>query len=92
MSDIERIIKDRIFALPNPTTSNLEWFCMARERILGPYPSRDLATLALSDFIKSCEQRGDTGGRSEEDEVEFHKWLEAEAKRIQDQASKGPKA
>ena len=83
MSDIERIIKDRIFALPNPSSGAKEWFCMARERILGPYDSRDLATLALSDFIKACEQRGDTGGRSEDDEVEFRKWLDAEADRIQ---------
>lgn len=83
MSDIERIIKDRIFALPNPSTGAKEWFCMARERILGPYDTRDLATLALSDFVKSCEQRGDSGGRSEEDETEFRKWLTAETNRIQ---------
>lgn len=82
MSDIERIIKDRIFALPNPKTHASEWFCMARERIMGPYGSKDKATVALSDFIKTCESKGETGGRSEEDEIEFRRWLEAEATKI----------
>ena len=87
MSDIERIIKDRIFSLPNPTSRVSEWFCMARERIMGPYETKERATIALSDFIKSCEARGDTGGRSEEDEIEFRKWLDEEAKKIKEQAS-----
>jgi hypothetical protein len=86
MSDIERIIKDRIFALPNPTTRAVEWFCMARERIMGPYETKDKATLALSDFIESCESVGDTGGRTEDDETEFRQWLEAEAGKIKEQA------
>ena len=82
MTDIERIIKDRIFALPNPTSHTSEWFCMARERIMGPYESRDAATLALSEFIKSCSDRGDTGGRGEDDDIEFQKWLDAETAKI----------
>ncbi len=90
MSNIERIIKDRIFALPNPTTRASEWFCMARERIMGPYESREKATIALSEFVKSCAENGDTGGRNEEDEAEFRKWLETEAEKIQDHSGEEP--
>jgi hypothetical protein len=86
MSDIERIIKDRIFALPNPNNKVSEWFCMARERIMGPYETKEKATVALSDFIKSCEASGDTGGRSEDDEIEFRRWLEEEAGKIKAQS------
>jgi hypothetical protein len=40
-----------------------EWFCLARELLLGPYLSESDAELALDLYIRSCQEMGATGGR-----------------------------
>jgi hypothetical protein len=76
MPELERVIEDRIFCLPNPATGSGEWFFLAREKIMGPYSNRVDAHVGLMEYVRICESQGDSGGRNEADEEEFRKWAE----------------
>jgi hypothetical protein len=64
MSTSNRIFSERIIPSLN-VDGRTEWYCLAREGMLGPYPSEEVAILALKEFIEWCQQVGATGGRDD---------------------------
>lgn len=54
----------RIFCQRNNDTQVAEWFFQAREGVIGPYDSEDLAEKVLAGFIAHCKARGADGGRT----------------------------
>lgn len=56
---------DRIFHQRNPRSGEVEWYFQAREGLIGPYKSRDIAEKMLKAFIERCIAAGDDGGRSQ---------------------------
>lgn len=59
----------RIFCQTNNDTQLPEWFFQAREGVIGPYESREVAEKVLQGFIAHCQARGSDGGRSGRQEV-----------------------
>lgn len=64
MSASNRIFSERIIQITNVAGAT-EWYCLTREALLGPYPSKADADLALASFILSCQGMGRTGGRGD---------------------------
>jgi len=62
MPTTHRIFSDRIMS-STAAAGKTEWYCLAREDLLGPYSSETTARIALSEFILWCQRMGATGGR-----------------------------
>ena len=67
----EQIFTSRVFAVPDATSSQPEWYCLTREEVMGPFSSEHIAQQALEEFIQLCQQLGwhgdrEPGRRSEE--------------------------
>ena len=65
MTNSNRVFAQRIIPSLN-VDGRTEWYCLAREGMLGPYPSPEAAEMALREFIEWCQQVGATGGRDEQ--------------------------
>lgn len=55
---------DRTFCQRNNKTGLMEWFFQAREGLVGPYSSKQIAIEELNIFIGRRSTSGDDGGRS----------------------------
>jgi hypothetical protein len=65
MSATKRVFSERLIPSVN-IDGKTEWYCLAREGMLGPYPSEDAAYKALCEFVQWCQQVGATGGRDQQ--------------------------
>lgn len=65
MSTPNRLFSERVIPSLN-VDGRTEWYCLAREGMLGPYPTAEAAQMALREFIDWCQQVGATGGRDEQ--------------------------
>jgi hypothetical protein len=62
---------DRIFSEQNHKTGIREWFFQAREGMIGPYETREVAERMMKEFIARCIANRDDGGRSKKSDDEL---------------------
>lgn len=65
MSPSHRVFAHRIVPSVN-SKGQVEWFCIVREGMLGPFASEEVAAVALREFVELCRGIGATGGRDQE--------------------------
>lgn len=63
MNTHNTIFATRVFAIPDASNDQPEWYCLTREQVMGPYSDEQQAQNALDDFIRLCQALGWNGDR-----------------------------
>jgi len=58
------LTSNRIISYTNLSSGNISWFFLTREGTFGPFDSKQYTVAVLEQFMKSCLESGNAGGRS----------------------------